>query len=66
MLLLQDEAYATGGQEVKRPRVERRRAERVQGIALDQGLTEELERVAREGVEAYCLDVGLCSLQGAM
>jgi len=64
--MLQDQAYAIGGQEVKRPRAERRRAERVEGIALDPGLTGELERVAREGVEAYCLDVGLSSLHSAM
>lgn len=44
----------------------RRRAERVQGMTLGQGLTGELERVAREGVEAYCLDVGLSSLKAAM
>jgi hypothetical protein len=52
MLLLQDEAYATDGQYVKRPRAERRRAERVEGIALGSGLSSELAQVAQEGVEA--------------
>jgi putative transposase len=66
MLLLRDQAYSSSGQEVKRPRAERRRAERVEGTPLGQGLTEELERVAQEGLEAYCLDVGLSSLKDAM
>ncbi|MCL6595362.1 MAG: transposase [Firmicutes bacterium] len=66
MLLLQDQAYATDGQKVKRSRAERRRAERVEGVTLGEGLAEELERVTREGVEAYCLDVGLSSLKAAM
>lgn len=66
MLLLQDPACSPSGQEGKRPRAEGRRAERVLGIALGQGLACELEQVAREGVEAYCLDVGLSSLHDAM
>ncbi|MCL6596926.1 MAG: transposase [Firmicutes bacterium] len=66
MLLCHDQAYATEGPDVKGSRGRRRQVARRHGLDLKSRRRQDLARICRDGMEAFCLDVGLGAFAEAM
>lgn len=66
MLLCHDQADATEGPDAKGARGRRRQVARRHGIDLKGRRRQDLARICRDGMEAFCLDVGLGAFAGAM